>query len=115
MMAMLLAVPVAQLVLSGALGWMLARNWPGGGWRVALTASAPVPLLLLLLSLLLFAQVMLTHRDQCGVDACGMAMMAAFYGLIVAVILWLAGLVVAALLVWLSRRSRRRRDDGIFD
>lgn len=116
MMAMLLAVPVAQLVLSAALGWMLARNWSGAArWRVALAASAPVPLLLLVLSLLLFVQVMLTPADQCGVDACGMAMMAAADGLFVTLILWLLGLLVAALAAWLSRRSRRDRDAGIFD
>jgi O-antigen/teichoic acid export membrane protein len=56
----------------------LLRFWRRGlrRWRVSLAAAALAPGIVLALCIALFASSAVASREQCGVDACGMAMMA---------------------------------------
>lgn len=50
-------------------------DWPL--WRSSLVSAAILPVPILLLCIWLFVSTLLTPAEKCGVDACGMAMLAA--------------------------------------
>ena len=76
-----LAILVATAVLpSMFLAWFFAGRRPD--WRsrrVILLSAIPVPAMILLLCVAVFITAALSSKEACGVDACGMAMMAATF------------------------------------
>ncbi|WP_341209077.1 hypothetical protein [uncultured Sphingomonas sp.] len=89
---------IVAAVLAGVL---LVRR--GRGWsrrRVILTASVPLPLLGALLCVGLFVNAMLSSPERCGVDACGMVMAFAFFGLAYAAGAFLLGAAAATGIVY---------------
>ena len=90
-------------VLAGVLLIRFGRGWSRR--RLILTASVPLPLLGALLCVGLLASPMLTSPERCGVDACGMAMAFATFGLAYAAGAFLLGAATAAGIVYsLGRR-----------
>lgn len=90
-------------VLAGVLLVRLDRGWSRR--RVILTASVPLPLLGALSCIGLFVSAMLSPPERCGVDACGMAMMFATFGLAYAAGAFLLGAAATAGIVYsLGRR-----------
>jgi len=69
-------------------------DWPRR--RILLIGSLTFPALLALPCIWLLADAMLSTREECGVDACGMAMMFASIGLIVVLVGYVLGLAVSA-------------------
>lgn len=97
-----------QLAVSVILGWVLARWWRGKRLGlVALAAAAPVPVLIAGMCAFVFISAAISPAERCGVDACGMAMMAAMFGFAFAVVLWLLGLLAALPSAYLGRRGSR--------
>jgi hypothetical protein len=97
-------LPICAL-LSAVVAAALRRFRPA--WsrrRVDLVAAAPIPGMLIALCLWIFISAATTPREQCGVDACGMAMAAAMMVGFAALCAFAFGLVVAALVQWLMRR-----------
>ena len=93
----------AAAVLAGLLLVMRGPSWSRR--RLFLTASLPLPSLGALLCAGLFIHAMLSPPERCGVDACGMAMMFATFGLAYAAGAFLLGAAAAAGIVYsLGRR-----------
>jgi len=95
---LLLLVIAVQLVMSFLGGYFLPQRRPG--WsraKVGLVAALPIPLILWGLSAYVVASVMMTSREDCGVDACGMAMAAAITGAGAVLVLYLIGFGLALL------------------
>jgi hypothetical protein len=68
--------------------------------RAVLLAALPVPVIVWAFCLILFVKSAIAPAEQCGVDACGMAMAASFFVSIYALVACGAGLATA----WLVRR-----------
>ncbi|MEH3121039.1 MAG: hypothetical protein PGN16_03520 [Sphingomonas phyllosphaerae] len=99
----LVGFPAAMAaVLAGVLLMRLGRGWSRR--RVILTASVPLPLLGALLCVGVFASAMLASPERCGVDACGMAMAFAIFGLAYAAGAFLLGAAAAGIVYSLGRR-----------
>jgi len=64
--------------------------------RRTATAAAPLPAFVLIPSAWLLLDALTSSPEQCGVDACGMAMLAALFGLVAAMASYLVGLIGAA-------------------
>jgi hypothetical protein len=78
------------------------------GWssrRVMLISAGAMPVILLGLCGLLFAHATLSSPARCGVDACGMAMAAAYYGGLAALVGWAIGALFSAITLAVIRRS----------
>jgi hypothetical protein len=99
------------LGLLGALGFAvlfgfgLARLRPA--WspaRVALVAATPLPMVGGGLCLYIFQSAANTPQDKCGVDACGMAMVAAIYCLTFCVGVFLIGFLCSLIAQRLADR-----------
>lgn len=91
----LVGVPaMVAAVLAGVLLVLRGRGWSRR--RLILTASVPLPLLGALLCVALFVSAMLASAERCGVDACGMAMAFAMFGLAYAAGALLLGAAAAA-------------------
>lgn len=89
---------IVAAVLSAVLLIVRGRLWSRR--RLILTASMPLPLLGALLCVGLFVSAMLSPPGRCGVDACGMAMMFATFGLAYAAGAFLLGAAAAAGIVY---------------
>jgi hypothetical protein len=86
---------------SGAIAMALTHykpDWPKK--RVILSAALPLPLLLWILSGVVMVDAMTAPKEQCGVDACGMAASSGFFGLFLGIVMFVTGLVAAA---WVYR------------
>lgn len=69
-----------------------------------LTAATPIPAVGVALSALVFFSALLSPRDRCGVDACGMAMAAAITLLFLAAMTFALGVVLAYLALKLASK-----------
>lgn len=95
----LCAVPPAA---AGPLLYWSRPTWSGR--RVRLVAASPLPVLISLFCMWLFIDAsFLSSKDECGVDACGMAAMFAVIGMTYVVIAF----VISHGVLWLFTRSRR--------
>ena len=86
---------------------MLRRRYPA--WarrRILIFAASPIPLILSALMSFVMVRVMMTPASECGVDACGMAMAAAIFGIFAAFIMFLMGMAMAYIGLRLSGRNR---------
>ena len=92
------------------LGWALGRGtrWPR--WRSILLAPLPAPGLIGVVCIYLFVTAFRGTPEQCGVDACGMMMMAAMFIFGVAVVAYLVGVALAWAGFQFGRRARPRLD-----
>jgi hypothetical protein len=88
----------------------LSRGRPSWSKRRLISISAaPIPLIVGAFSAYLFIKVSLTTKEQCGVDACGYAMIGVFLGATAAVLLYLFGMGLSALVM--GRAPRREPKD----
>lgn len=95
---------LAAIGTAAGCGLLIERRRPRWSMvQMAFVAALPVPLLVLLPCALIFVSATMASREQCGVDACGMAMTAAYYGSIAAMMAYLAGLVGSAATLWFVR------------
>jgi hypothetical protein len=82
-------------------------RWRRPSWstlRLSLLAAAILPGLLLALGVLLFVGAAFSSPEACGIDACGMAMLASMYMAVGAGVLWLVGALATFGLHFLLRR-----------
>jgi hypothetical protein len=82
------------------------RRWKPawGAVGASLIGAAMLPALAALLCIVVFANAALAPADRCGVDACGMTMMAAMFGLLYAGLGFLVSLACALIVQWLIAR-----------
>jgi hypothetical protein len=92
----------AAAILSIALrslkpGWSLRRR--------VFVAALPIPAVILAFCAYLAISVVTTPRAQCGIDACGMAMMAAMAVAAGALGVYVIGILAAGLAEWMLRKK----------
>lgn len=100
------------LAMPLALAWSFARFRPDWSKRkVVLWASGPIPAIGAVPCLFVIINAMTTPADNCGVDACGMAMAAglAMLGLLAAILVGWA--ILAFVTVTVVRRGRSGAPD----
>ena len=99
---------VGAIVLVGGISTLLAlilgRRTPWSRRRVTWIAAAPIPVLGALLAVAISVDAMTASKERCGVDACGMAMMAAFELLFTAGMAFIFSAIAAHLGYWISKR-----------
>lgn len=101
----LLIFAVITILPAVVASYRLATMKPGWSLRrIALLSPLPVPLLVLLAAAFVFIRTMIASKEDCGVDACGMAMAAAI------ILAFCAGMVylIAAGIAFLVARMRRK-------
>ena len=95
------AVSVACVLAAALLAWRLRLSRPDWSDRKrAAVAAVPISAALALMCFWMIADSMWTARyspEECGVDACGMVMMAASFGLAGVAVAWLSAFAVAAI------------------
>jgi len=99
-----LAVLAAHCLLTALIATQLAGR---AGWRsdrIAALSPLPIPALLSGLCAIAMISAFTATKEECGVDACGMAAAGAMFGLIVAGVLYGAGFLFAWLVVSAARR-----------
>jgi hypothetical protein len=95
-----------QAVGAAGTAWLLQLNrddWSNR--RIAVIAALPLPLMIWALCAYIFADASIATKEECGVDSCGMAMVAAIYGAISALVLFVIGLAVSVLTVRFARQA----------
>lgn len=93
----LVAVPAG---VAAALAVLFRLTRPGWSRRRGiLTAALPLPVLGAAPCIWLFASASLASAEKCGVDACGMAMVFAMFGLVYAAVALALGALVAACII----------------
>ncbi len=85
---------IVVAALFGAVLHRLRPNWRR--WRVAVISALPVPTIALAACLYLFVDAASASPEECGVDACGMVMMAAMVVGGFAIVGFALGLFVSA-------------------
>lgn len=96
---------MATLIPSAALSIIIVKLRPSwSNRRALLSAALPIPSIIWALCLVLFVSSVFATKAQCGVDACGMAMMASTVVAAYALIAFLLGVVMA----WLVRRIMQK-------
>lgn len=95
-----------QIVLSSFVTWWLARRASGSErrpnrpWRIAL----PIPVIIWAFCVYIFIDASTASQEECGVDACGMAIAAAMMVGIMGILLYLIGVGTSVLTYRLSRQ-----------
>ena len=108
-MAYIFVLVVLQTLAAAALSRLCERRrerWSNR--RIIYIAALPLPLMIFGLCAYLFAISAMGSKQDCGVDACGMAMGAAMVGSVGALLLYLLGIGVSAL-------TLRGRDEQLQD
>jgi hypothetical protein len=99
---------VCAIVLVGCISTLLAlilgRRTSWSQRRVTWIAASPTPALGALLAIAISVEAMTASKEQCGVDACGMAMMAAFELLFTAGMAFIFSAIAAYIGYWISKR-----------
>jgi hypothetical protein len=97
----------SEAALALLIAYLLGRYRPNWSRRNVLNLAAlPVPFAIWVMCAFVAGAAMTAPKENCGVDACGMAMMAATMVAIMTVGLYLLGLLFAALGHRLTRRAR---------
>ncbi|HEU0067268.1 MAG TPA: hypothetical protein VFQ57_08530 [Sphingomonas sp.] len=99
----LVLFPVGVAAMAGGMLAWLRPKWSTR--RTTLMAALPLPTLGALVCLVMFGSALLTDKEKCGVDACGMLMMFSLIGLGYAAVAAGLGAVIAFLL----KRTLMRR------
>src|SRR5829696_6907611 len=88
---------IFHLLLSVGLTAYWVAKYPVGNapGRLPAIAALPLPLLSWGLSILLFVDVATDSSEECGVDSCGMAAMAAAILAVMTLLAYVAGAIVA--------------------
>ena len=93
-------------VLSFGAAWLLVRKASKLSRRqILLIAPLPVPALVMGLCFYVTIDAYSATAEECGVDACGMAIAAAFVAASAAIVVYFLGVVVAALAHRLAQSS----------
>jgi hypothetical protein len=104
-----------QGVLPALLALILVRtreNWPRR--RVVLLSALPIPLATFGICAFVFASAAMATKEECGVDACGMAMAAAMLGAMGSAFLYLIGLVASGVAVRLGHKPKNEDFTDVF-
>ncbi|MFL6773676.1 MAG: hypothetical protein ACJ8D5_04250 [Sphingomicrobium sp.] len=102
---------LASIGLAALLGRQRPR-WPKA--RIVLLAPLPLPLLILGPCAYVIGDAALAPPEQCGVDACGMAMMAGMFGAAVALLLYFLGIGLTAVTVRARKEERVEEVRDVF-
>ena len=86
------------------LAWVLGRRTSWSQRRVLWTAAVPVPGLAALLAIIVFIESVTSSAERCGIDACGMAALAAFMLLALGGIGFILAAITARIGYWISKR-----------
>jgi hypothetical protein len=82
--------------LSAGIAWLLATKWPSlSRRRIVAIAPLPLPAMLILLCVIVAIDAARASAEECGVDACGMAMAGAMFGAVTALVVYFLGTVIA--------------------
>ena len=73
-LGILIAVTVLPAAMLSLLISKYRPQWPGR--RALILAAMPIPALVWMLCIILFVWSAFSYKEECGVDACGMTMMA---------------------------------------
>ena len=96
----------AQCILAAVVALVLARTLPA--WsrrRIVIISPLPLPLVILGVCAFVFGNAAFAPKEECGVDACGMAMAGAMFGAVAAMVLYGIGAVCSAVTAQLGRKS----------
>ena len=91
-----LVFTVICVIEANLLTWLFIKIRPT--WsrrRVSLMAALPVPLLMWSLCTFLFVDAMSASKEECGVDACGMAAVASIFGAAIGLAGYIVGVVMS--------------------
>ena len=92
----LLTFVAAVGALTAGITWWLVTKMPRlSRRRIVAIAPLPLPALLSLLCLYVAIDAASASAEECGVDACGMAIGAAVFGMTAAIVVYFLGMVVA--------------------
>jgi hypothetical protein len=96
---------VALVALSAfSLAWLFGRFTKSSRRRAVAFSAAPIPVVGLLLSIWVIVDAAISSAEECGVDACGMAIAAAFTVIILSVLAFLLAALFARMGFWIARR-----------
>jgi hypothetical protein len=101
-LAILIAVTIVPAIALSLAILKFRAHWSRR--RAIVVDALPVPAVIWVLCLALFVHSATASKEQCGVDACGMAMMASYVVGFYATVAFGAGLAVA----WFVRRIKLR-------
>lgn len=101
-LVILLSIATLPAIVAALLLTKLQAHW--SAIKIIAWSATPVPAVLVMLCAIVFINAASSSRERCGVDACGMAMYAAFLGIVAA----LLALAVASGVAWLTVVMRRR-------
>ncbi|NWK95467.1 hypothetical protein DM806_07250 [Sphingobium lactosutens] len=79
--------------------WIVALRPRWSSRRIALLSALPLPLLACLLAAFVFLRAAMASKQDCGVDACGMAMAGSMMLGLTALILYLVAFAIVYLIV----------------
>ncbi len=100
--AFLVLAPVALTI---GIALLVRRSFPN--WsipRISVLSALPLPAITMVMCTLLFVMAATSSKEACGVDACGMTMAASLYMIGLAVGVYAASVVVAAIILVSGRR-----------
>lgn len=111
------------LLLIAVLALPLSVAFALGKWRdeysrrkICFISASIIPVPVALMCGFVIANAMVTPKENCGVDACGMAIVAGLTGLAGAVAFFLAGFAVSFVIVTLLRMRRGNHiEDKVFE
>lgn len=96
---------LAMIALSVLCSHWMAVRWPGwSSGRIACLSALPLPLLAWLLGAFVLVRAATASKQDCGVDACGLAMAGAMMVGLIALLLYL----IAVFIVYLIVRGYRK-------
>jgi len=99
-----LVIALALLVSPGV-GFLLHRRFrTWARWRIVMLGALPIPLVLWAICLALFVEAATASAESCGVDACGMTMMAAMAVAGMTLVVYLVSLPLAAVGAYIAGR-----------
>jgi len=83
---------------------ILGRRTSWSMRRILWSAASPIPILTTLLAAAVFVDAITASREECGVDACGMAMLGSYVLLFLAGFAFILSAIAARVGYWLSKR-----------
>lgn len=113
---LVLLIIVLQVVAVTVTGWLFRRtqpNWPAA--RIIFLSALPIPLIVWGLCIFVFVKAATASKETCGVDACGMAIAAAMFTAMGGLVLYVIGLIVAAVVVRIARPPAPEPIAAIFE
>lgn len=95
--------------------WLRARRPDWSRWFIVVISAAILPVLIVMPILLIVVDVMGSTKEQCGIDACGMALMEAMMLSGAAALAFAVGLLLSGLAVVFVRSQTPDAIAGVFE